>query len=437
MQKLTNLLIASIDILWLVLLFYLTIIIRQDITLFGLPQFDLISLYDFLFVIIIIFVLVYYEGIYRFRYDFWQDTFKVIRSLIIGFLLTFSLLSLSQTNLEYSRSFIVIYFSFAIILWPIFKRYTKKLIFYSDTFRKDILIVGEDESVGIFKKEIVKNWYLGLKFNDKVYKSVIIVSKGLNSSELNKLIEKYLHTISEIYVVPYITDINFTHSNIMEYSNIRLNTIQIENKLLIKSNILTKDIFDKIISFIIFPLFLIIHFLVSIAIRFDSTGSIWFRQKRLGKEDIDFKVYKYRTMYVNGDKILKEYLKQNPDEIKYYEKFHKYKNDPRITKIGKILRATSLDELPQIINVLNGDMSLVGPRPYMVSEKEKLGDNQHFILKVKPGITGLWQVSGRNNLTFKERNELEVWYIKNWSLWQDLIILAKTIKVVIGKAGAR
>jgi undecaprenyl-phosphate galactose phosphotransferase len=142
-------------------------------------------------------------------------------------------------------------------------------------------------------------------------------------------------------------------------------------------------------------------------------------------------------MYENSEKLLKTYLANHPEEIKYYKKYHKYKNDPRITKIGKILRETSLDELPQIINVLKGEMSIVGPRPYMLNELNKLGSFKEFILKVKPGITGLWQVSGRNNLTFKERNELEVWYIKNWSLWLDFVILVKTIKVVLLKIGAK
>jgi undecaprenyl-phosphate galactose phosphotransferase len=142
-------------------------------------------------------------------------------------------------------------------------------------------------------------------------------------------------------------------------------------------------------------------------------------------------------MYEKSEELLQTYLKKYPDEINYYNKYHKYQNDPRITKIGKILRATSLDELPQIINIIKGEMSWVGPRPYMLNESEKLGKNLPFILRVKPGITGLWQVSGRNNLTFKERNELEVWYIKNWFLWDDFVILIKTIKVVFLKVGAR
>jgi undecaprenyl-phosphate galactose phosphotransferase len=141
-------------------------------------------------------------------------------------------------------------------------------------------------------------------------------------------------------------------------------------------------------------------------------------------------------MYENSDMILEQYLKDNPDEIEYYNKYHKYKNDPRITKIGRFLRKTSLDELPQLINVLKGEMSLVGPRPYMVEENQKIGKYSKTISKVKPGITGLWQVNGRSKLDFNSRIKLDVWYIRNWSLWLDIIILIKTVKVVLKKDGA-
>ncbi len=438
MQRyLTKLLIAVTDVLWLIVLFYLSVYVREHIGIVKLPEFDRFGLSDFSFVIFIVFSLMYYEKIYRFRYDFWQDTLKVSKAFILGFLITLSFLALTKTNLEYSRVFIVIYFSMGIVLLPIAKRYTKKLIFKIDAFNKRVLVVGLDEQVDIFKNELAHNWYLGQKYSEDDYHSVIIVSQGLKIEKFNKLIDKYLDKHSELFVVPYITNINFMHSNILEYSNIRLNTIQIENKLLIKRNIFIKNIFDKSLTLMVSPIFLLIHILVVIVIKLDSKGNIFFRQYRLGKDNINFKIYKYRTMYENGDEILKTYLKENPDEVKYYEKYHKYKNDPRITKIGKILRATSIDELPQLINVLKNEMSLVGPRPYMLSEEKKLDAYKHFILKVKPGVTGLWQVAGRNNLTFKQRNELEVWYIKNWSLWADFVILIKTIKVVLSKLGAK
>ena len=143
-------------------------------------------------------------------------------------------------------------------------------------------------------------------------------------------------------------------------------------------------------------------------------------------------------MYINGDEILEEYLKNNPEEIEYYSIYHKYKHDPRITRVGKFLRATSLDELPQFFNILRNDMNLIGPRPYMIGEKSKIAkENEDIILEVKPGITGLWQVSGRNNLSFEKRVELDKWYIQNWSLWMDFIIFIKTIKVVLFKIGAK
>jgi undecaprenyl-phosphate galactose phosphotransferase len=411
--------------------------IRKNISGFGFPEFDEIMFYDFSFVFFIIFVLFSYEKIYKFRYDFWQDTLKVIYALTLGLLLTLSLLTLSKTNLEYSRVFILVYFILGIVIIPIAKRWTKKLIFSFDLFKIKTLIVGDYKQVEILKKEINDNFYLGQKYVQDNYESVIIISKGLKSEEINALIEKYLHNLSEVFIVPYVSNINFAHSNILEYPNIRTNTIQIENKLLVHKNIWIKEIFDKVISILILPFFLILHFIISLVIKLDSKGDILFKQHRLGKDDIDFKVYKYRTMRTNSDEILRKYLQSNTQEIKYYDKFHKYKNDPRITKIGKFLRSSSLDELPQIINVLKGDMSLVGPRPYMVSEKDKLSDNKKLILKVKPGITGLWQVSGRSSLSFKERNELEIWYIKNWSLWDDFIILIKTVKVILNKSGAK
>jgi len=438
MQKLiTKSLLATIDIIWLIVIFYISLLIRQNINYTYLNNFEGLSLYDFTFVILTVFILMFYEKIYNFRYDFWQDTLKVIKSFIIGFFITMSILALTKTNLQYSRAFILIYFTIGIILMPILKRYTKKLIFMIPFFKEKVLVIGKDkEQLDTFKDELKENWYLGQLYTTNDYQHTIIIANGYNTKELNNLIDTYMDQHHEIFVVPYINGINFRDSQIMEYSNIRLNTIQIKNKLLIKSNIYIKNIFDKIVSLILLPIFLIVHIFIVIAIKLDSKGSIWFKQKRLGKDGHVFEVYKYRTMYENSDDILTDYLKTNPHEISYYQQYHKYQTDPRITKIGKILRDTSLDELPQLINVLKGDMSLVGPRPYMLNESEKLADKQSFILKVKPGITGLWQVSGRNNLTFQQRNELEIWYIKNWSLWADFVIMLKTIKVVIKKIGA-
>lgn len=434
---LSSIIILVVDLLLLVGIFYLTLYIRMNINDLNIPPFNEFSLRDFSFVIFIVFALMYYEKIYTLRYDFWQETKKVLKSLVLAYFIVFALLTLLKTSLDYSRLFISMYFIIAMFIMPVAKRFTKKLIYSFSFFKKNVLVVGDKEHVGVLKKEFLDNWYLGMKYNANRYDTVIVSSLGMSVDEVNKTITKYLNNNSSVYIIPYVTNINFANSNIMEYSNIRYSAMQIENKLLIRNNIWIKKIFDLLATLIMMPIFIILHIIISALIRLDSSGAIFFKQHRLGKDGNDFVCYKYRTMYENSHELLQKYLKDNPDEVAHYEEYHKYKNDPRITKVGKILRAISLDELAQFINVLKGNMSLVGPRPYMLNESNKLGGNKKFILKVKPGITGLWQVSGRNNLTFKKRYELDVWYIKNWSLWADFVILMKTIKVVLSKVGAR
>jgi len=432
-----NIILFILDIILLTALFYLSTFIRASLSGEAIPLFNTISLSNFVFIIFIILFFMHSEEMYHFRYDFWQETKKILKSIFLSYLMALTLLALMKTNFEYSRLFLTIYFIFSMLVLPLGKRTIKKILYASDFFKNPILILGDPQEVEILKEEFKKNFYLGQRVSDRAYNAVIIISKDIPKERLDKLIEKYLNQKKDLYIVPYLREINFVQSNILEYYNIRTNAIHIENRLLIKRNIWIKRFFDFILTLLVLPLFAIIHLMVSLLIKLDSKGGVFFKQPRLGKDNQDFLCYKYRTMYAQSEERLLHYLANNPDEVAYYKKYHKYQNDPRITNIGKILRATSLDELPQIINILKGEMSWVGPRPYMLDEKEKLKKHLPFILKVKPGITGLWQVSGRNNLTFKERNELEVWYIKNWLLWDDFVILVKTIKVVLLKVGAK
>lgn len=165
-------------------------------------------------------------------------------------------------------------------------------------------------------------------------------------------------------------------------------------------------------------------------------GSVFFVQKRIGKNGKTFKFYKFRTMVLNADKKLKKLLDENEDLKEEYEINKKMKNDPRITKIGRFLRKTSLDETPQFINILKGDMSLVGNRPYLMREKEEMGKYFKDIVKTKPGLTGLWQVSGRSDVSFKRRLVLERKYSQEYCLKMDLKILIGTVKEVFKGNGA-
>ena len=194
---------------------------------------------------------------------------------------------------------------------------------------------------------------------------------------------------------------------------------------------LLKKFFDLLFSllFLIFslPLFLII----SLLIKLSSRGPIFFLQERIGKNNIPFKCIKFRTMYPEAKDILKNILIKNKNLKKEFEETYKLKNDPRITTIGKLLRKTSLDELPQFINVLRGEMSIVGPRPIVKEEKKKYGRNLKKVLSISPGITGLWQVSGRNNLTYKKRVMLDLNYVRNYNLLLDIRILIRTFGVIL------
>jgi Undecaprenyl-phosphate galactose phosphotransferase WbaP len=180
-----------------------------------------------------------------------------------------------------------------------------------------------------------------------------------------------------------------------------------------------------------FPFLLIL----SLLIVFDSPGPIFFYQERIAQGLKRFKVIKFRTMMVDADKRLVELLQTDSAACAEYEKHHKLTNDPRITRMGKWLRRFSLDELPQLWNALKGDMSLVGPRAYMPSELDEMGEYAPTILRIKPGLTGWWQVMGRHGTTFQVRLKMDEYYISNWSLWMDIYILLKTVWVVIGGKG--
>ncbi len=432
------LLLICVDVMALFVSLNIAIFFRADLLNNTLPFFNTLEIQKYYWVVIITLFIFIFEKIYIVRYDFWSDIKKILRGLLFSFLAVFTVITLTKIADDYSRTFILMFFLIASFVLPIFKRLFKRILFSFDIFRVKVKVVANSERYKTLYDEIEKNWYFGFKNSENHYDMVIISSQGFTLEKLQKLIKHYAKKTKDIYVIPYMDHLDFSHVDIIDYGNIRLSAVHIENRLLNYKNIFIKYIFEKFLVIVIFPFAFILHLIISVLIRMDSDGPVLFKQKRLGRDSKHFKCYKYRTMYVNNEKILNEYLKEHSEEIDYYNIYHKYKNDPRITKIGGFLRKTSLDEFPQFYNILKGDMNLVGPRPYMISEQNKIGNfNEEIILKINPGITGLWQVSGRNELTFKQRVELDVWYIQNWSLWRDFVIFFKTIKVVLLKVGAR
>jgi len=378
------------------------------------------------------------QKIYTLRYDFWSDALRVIRGFFFSFFAVFTIISLAEVFDSYSVDFLLKFFILSIFTTLLLKRVSKKLLFKLDVFKLRVKIVADKQNYKILTKEIENNWYFGYKEDDKNHVLIIISSRGFDINELQERVKELSRSTKDIFIIPYLDYLDFSHATIIDFSNIRFSAIHIQNRLLSAKNIFIKSLFEKTITLLLLPFALILHLFISMLIKRDSQGTIFFKQKRLGKNSKLFECYKYRTMHQDSQEMLEEYLLKNPDEVKYYEKFHKYKNDPRITKLGSFLRKTSLDELPQFYNILKGDMNLIGPRPYLPQELKAMGeDNKKIILRVNPGLTGLWQVSGRNELTFKKRVDLDVWYIQNWSLWIDFVIFVKTTKVVLLKVGAK
>ena len=219
-----------------------------------------------------------------------------------------------------------------------------------------------------------------------------------------------------------------------------MNNVNTNNEIVIRTESsekiiynLIKRIFDVILSVIALVLLSPVFLITMIIIKLDSKGKVIFGHERIGKGTKSFKIYKFRTMYENSSEIFESFSEEQKRE--FYINF-KLDNDPRITRVGSFLRKTSIDELPQLINIIKGDMSIVGPRPIISKEIEKYGDCFETVFSVVPGLTGYWQANGRSDTTYDERVEMDMYYVKNRTLLLDIKIIIKTFISVLKKEGA-
>lgn len=262
----------------------------------------------------------------------------------------------------------------------------------------------------------------------------IIAMPRVRAPRQKEIINKYSKYFAHTTIIPDMFGLSSLWVSVRDFGGIL--GFELQQRLLSRSAQIRKRIFDIILGSLLLvissPLMLIIAMLVKI----DSRGKVFFKQERMGIGDSRFKIIKFRTMHSDAEQRLAAILKSNPQLRQEYEIYHKMKDDPRLTRVGKFLRKYSLDELPQFWNVIRGDMSLIGPRAYIPWEKIKMNGHDELILKVKPGISGLWQVTDRNKSSFEERNLMDVYYIRNWSMFLDIYILARTIAVVLsGRSG--
>lgn len=271
---------------------------------------------------------------------------------------------------------------------------------------------------------------------DSGVKTVIITAPGMDAERLEKLVTKIQPLVRDILFVPDLMMLPLGHVGVEPFYTEKVFMLSIRNNLARRRNRLAKRTFDLVATicggFLILPILIVIAILVGV----DNKGHIIFAHRRVGRNGKLFPCYKFQSMVPDAQERLEEYLAKNPEARKEWEESFKLTNDPRITKLGAFLRKTSLDELPQLWNVLMGDMSLVGPRPIVTKEIERYGDYIREYYMVLPGITGMWQVNGRSDTTYEERVSMDTWYVRNWSVWIDLVYLFKTVKTVFTGKGA-
>ncbi|HWL71795.1 MAG TPA: exopolysaccharide biosynthesis polyprenyl glycosylphosphotransferase, partial [Geminicoccus sp.] len=264
----------------------------------------------------------------------------------------------------------------------------------------------------------------------------VVIALELGEADRHtSLVEQIALASRSVDIVSPIRGLPVATASVTHFFSHDVLALRLHNNLASAWNRGVKRAFDLVMASILLVVLLPLFAWIALRVR-DTGRGVVFGHRRIGRRGEPFTCYKFRTMVPDAEEKLRELLERDPDRRREWEERHKLESDPRITPIGRFLRQTSLDELPQLWNVLRGDMSLVGPRPVVSEELARYGDNLPYYFECTPGLTGLWQISGRNDVDYRRRVHLDCWYVKNWSLWYDLVILLKTIPIVVLGRGA-
>ena len=289
----------------------------------------------------------------------------------------------------------------------------------------------EAEQLGVFVSET--RWAREFVQYCRIRHAIVAVPEKCDS-ETEKLVGQSVRLFKQLFIAPKFVSQEFIRTS--ETRGGKPLALAPADAIAGRKRQALKRLVD-VVGAVLFGLILLPVFLVAaVTLRFSSKGPILYKQARIGRGNRAFTALKFRTMWTNAEERLDDYLAKDPALREQWHSVKKLKSDPRITPAGRFLRRFSLDELPQLWNVLIGDMSLIGPRPIVVAEIEKYGPDYAAYERVRPGLTGLWQVSGRNNTTYQQRVDYDSYYVRNWSLWLDVKILARTFGAVISGAGA-
>lgn len=434
---------------------------------YQLPEITTMNFNHILWIASLWFFFLYHGGLFTKSFSLWDEVIALWKAVSFASIGTFTILFIGKISDEVSRSLLLLSGILALPLLPLLRLNSQKFFRRYGFFKRRVLIIGTGELARFTLQALKREPHYGYEVvgfvDDKISNGDVIdgikVYNGINNLErylvnfkisdifivlpdiekekVEELVKKIYLKVERISLIPDFKSIPLIGMELHHFFKEQILFLEIKSNLIRPHNIFIKRFFDIIISLVLLIILLIPMLLISSLIMLSSPGNPIYTQSRIGRDGRIFKMYKFRTMYKDAEKILKNLLEKDEKLRLEWETYWKLRNDPRITKIGNLLRRTSLDELPQIFNILKGQMSLVGPRPVTKEEiEEHYKEVAEHYFSVLPGITGLWQVSGRSNTGYDIRVKLDTWYIMNWSLWLDIVILFKTIKVVFKGEGA-
>ncbi len=438
----------------------------------DLGDFSLSQMLSFWWIPMIILLSFANEGLYGKRLPFWDETQRIFQFLTLSYLIILTIIVFESFHGELPKLTLVFLWGYSVLIFPIGKFAIKHIMYKFDYYKKRTLVVGAGTAGKAAVKELGNQDYLGAKVigfldddKEKIGKTIrvgkrsfkvigavkefdeiavrenvemsILALPTLPAKKLSSIIVNIQQHVKELIIVPEINGVSPLNTETFHVYDLDLLMLKVNNNVRSTFNQFAKRSFDIVVSILLLPIILPVIGILAYFIKKESPGDVFYAHNRVGKDGKIVPVLKFRSMYSDSKERLEKLLASDPEIKKEWETNYKLKNDPRVTKIGDLIRKTSLDELPQIFNVLKGEMSLVGPRPVVEEELEKYyKESAEYYKMVKPGITGFWQVSGRSDTDYDFRVKVDTWYVYNWSLWLDIMVLIKTVRVVLLREGA-
>lgn len=391
---------------------------------------------------------------YSDRKPFWTELGEVLRTVLVLAMLDLAVLAITRWNS--SRLWWTLVWPGVALCLPLGRGLVRTAMLRLGVWQRPTLLVGNGPNAHEAQEALQSEpgmgfavvgmldigqspaqWEPELEKWVKVPGMQFVLATEPDQSDLREAVLRQLTRLraEDVSVIPAMRGVPLFGTDMAYFFSHEVAMLKLRNNLRYWPARLLKRVFDLVAALVLLVLGAVPFLYIALRIRHDGGPAI-FAHQRVGQSGRMFPCFKFRTMHVDAEQQLRDLLARDPAARAEWDREFKLRNDPRITRIGQFLRRTSLDELPQLFNVIRGEMSLVGPRPIIQAELARYGDDVDYFLMVRPGMTGLWQVSGRNDVEYDTRVYLDTWYVKNWSLWYDIAILFKTVRVVFARKGA-